>query len=250
MVFSVLISTVTGLFVTLCFMFSIVDIDSVLGSATGVPYIQIIKNATRSNGGTVVLSLFMIILSLYGAVTSITVASQVSWAFARDGGLLLASSFSKMSSGLHVPVQALVLCTFVLSWIGFIYLGSITAFKSFLSALTILFFACYAMVIGSFMVNRRYIEHKGPYGLSPVVGWSVNSIAMVYMLIFGVFFCFPSVYPPTVDTMNWSSVILAGVVVFSSIGFVTWGRNSYVGPSGAVIGQRIGKATITEESAL
>ncbi|SPO32819.1 probable HNM1 - Choline permease [Ustilago trichophora] len=243
MVYSVLIGTVTGLFVTLCFMFSIVDIDGVLATATGVPYIQIVKNATRSNGATVVLSLFMIILSMYGAVTSITVASRVSWAFARDGGLLLPNTFSKMSSRLHVPVQALILCTFVSSCIGVIYLGSITAFNSFLSALTILFFACYAMVIGSFMLNKRYIEKRGPYRLSSTVGWTVNTIAMVYMLVFGVFFCFPYVYPTTANTMNWSSVILAGVVLLSSVGYLTWGKNSYAGPSGAVLAERTGKGT-------
>lgn len=245
MVYSVLIGTITGLFVTLCFMFSIVDIDGVLGSATGVPYIQIIKNATRSNGATVVLSLFMIILSMYGAVTSITVASRVAWAFARDGGLLLPNTFSKMSSKLHVPIQSLILCTFVSSCIGVIYLGSITAFNSFLSALTILFFACYAMVIGAFMLNNRYIEKRGPYRLSSMVGWTVNVIAMIYMLVFGVFFCFPSVYPPAADTMNWSSVILVGVILLSSVGYVTWGKNSYAGPSGAVLAERIGQSSTT-----
>ncbi|CDS00330.1 hypothetical protein [Sporisorium scitamineum] len=243
MVYSVLIGTVTGLFVTLCFMFSIVDIDGVLSSATGVPYIQSIKNATRSNGATVVLSLFMIVLSMYGAVTSVTVASRVAWAFARDGGLLFPNTFSKMSSQLHVPVQSLLLCIFASSCIGVIYLGGTTAFNSFLSALTILFFACYAMVIGSFMLNRRYIPKKGPYHLSPTTGWIVNTIAMVYMVVFGVFFCFPSVYPPTADTMNWSSVILVGVVVLSSVGYVTWGRKSYAGPSGAVLAEPIGEST-------
>ncbi|TKY90271.1 hypothetical protein EX895_000269 [Sporisorium graminicola] len=245
MVYSVLIGTVTGLFVTLCFMFSIADIDGVLASAGGVPYIQIIKNATRSNGATVVLSLFMIILSMYGAVTSVTVASRVAWAFARDGGLFFPKTFTRMSSSLHVPVLSLILCTFGSSCIGVIYLGSITAFNSFLSALTILFFACYAMVIGSFMLNRRYLPKKGPYHLSSTVGWTVNTIAMVYMLVFGVFFCFPSVYPPTANTMNWSSVILVGVFLLSSVGYVTWGRNSYAGPSGAVMAERIGESSET-----
>ena len=243
MVYSVLIGTVTGLFVTLCFMFSIVDIDGVLGSATGVPYIQIIRNATRSNGATVVLSLFMIILSMYGAVTSVTVASRVAWAFARDGGLLLPKTFSKMSSSLHVPVQSLILCTFVSSCIGVIYLGSITAFNSFLSALTILFFACYAMVIGGFMFNKRHIEKRGPYHLASTLGWTVNSIALIYMLVFGILFSFPSVYPPTAATMNWSSVILAGVVLLSSVGYITWGKQSYAGPSGAVLAERIGQSS-------
>lgn len=245
MVYSVLIGTITGLFVTLCFMFSIVDIEGVLASAGGVPYIQIIKNATQSNGATVVLSLFMIILSLYGAVTSVTVASRVAWAFARDGGLLLPNTFSKMSSRLHVPVQSLILCTFVSSCIGVIYLGSITAFTSFLTALTILFFACYAMVIGSFMLNNRYIERRGPYRLSSFIGWLVNSISMIYMAVFGVFFCFPSVYPPTANTMNWSSVILVGVVLISSVGYFTWGKRSYAGPSGAVLDQRIGHGAVS-----
>ncbi|EST08577.1 Amino acid/polyamine transporter I [Kalmanozyma brasiliensis GHG001] len=242
MVYSVLIGTVTGLFVTLCFMFSIVDVDGVLTSATGVPYIQIIRNATQSNGATVVLSLFMIILSMYGAVTSVTVASRVSWAFARDGGLLFPKTFSKMSTSLHVPVQSLLLCVLISSCVGVIYLGSITAFNSFLAALTILFFACYAMVIGSFMLNGRYIEKRGPYKLSSTVGWTVNVIAMVYMIFFGVIFCFPFVYPPTANTMNWSSVILVGVVLLSSVGYVTWGRNSYAGPSGAVMAERIGQS--------
>jgi choline transport protein len=99
------------------------------------------------------------------------------------------------------------------------------------------------MVIGAFMLNNRYIERSGPYRLSSTIGWAVNAIAMVYMLVFGVFFCFPTVYPPEANTMNWSSVILVGVFLISSVGYVTWGRNSYAGPSGAVLAKRIGKGT-------
>lgn len=233
MVISVLIGTVTGLVYALCFMFSIVDIDGVLATATGVPYIQIILNATQSRGATVVLSMFMIILSFYGAVTSITVASRVSWAFARDGGLLVPRFFAKNSKTLHVPVPALILSTFIASCIGFIYLGSLTAFNSFLSALTILFFACYGLVIGGFLASKRHLPVPGPYKLSSAVGYFVNIVSLVYMSVFGVFFCFPSVYPPTAQTMNWASVVLVGFATISTVGYYAWGKRSYNGPSSA-----------------
>lgn len=49
-------------------LYAMVDIDSILGSPTGVPYIQLLYNATQSYAGTVCLSLCIIIITFLGLI--------------------------------------------------------------------------------------------------------------------------------------------------------------------------------------
>jgi amino acid transporter len=63
-----------------------------------------------------------------------------------------------------------------------------------------------------------------------VFGLIMNVVAVLWLCLTLVIAFFPGTPNPPPIAMNWSIVVWGGVVVFSIIYFVLWGRKSYAGP--------------------
>jgi len=61
-------------------------------------------------------------------------------------------------------------------------------------------------------------------------GTPINAIAFVYSLFIFFWTGWPGAADPTVQTMNWSSVMFGGVFLLSLVYYVIWGRTQYKGP--------------------
>ena len=72
---------------TVTIMSTLGDVDSILTTSTGQPYIQVLLNATQSRVGTSILTAVVAVLLLFAAVNLVTTASRQLFAFARDHGL-------------------------------------------------------------------------------------------------------------------------------------------------------------------
>lgn len=81
------VNYVIGFAMLLTTIFVIGDIDSVINTATGQPYIQVIWNATQSRGGTIAFAAMIAFLFFFAAINTNTTSSRQLYAFARDGGL-------------------------------------------------------------------------------------------------------------------------------------------------------------------
>ena len=75
-----------GFTMLVAFIAVVGNVDQVLASATGEPWIQVLWNATQS--ATMALTFFVIFFLLFGAIDSNTTSSRQLYAFARDGGCL------------------------------------------------------------------------------------------------------------------------------------------------------------------
>ena len=64
---------------------------------------------------------------------------------------------------------------------------------------------------------------KGP------VGYVVNAVASLYIVLFVVIFCFPFSLPVSASTMNYSSLLTGGTTVFVAL-FWFWRQKDYEGP--------------------
>jgi choline transport protein len=67
--------------------FTLGDIDNILATTTGEPFIQVFFNATRSYVGTNVIVAIVIIMLTACCISEGATASRQIWSFARDGGL-------------------------------------------------------------------------------------------------------------------------------------------------------------------
>lgn len=86
-----------GFIMLLAFMFVIGDVQSVLATSTGEPWIQVIWNATESKGATITMTAIVAFFFLFAAVNTNTTSSRQLYAFARDGGLPFSDWICKVS---------------------------------------------------------------------------------------------------------------------------------------------------------
>lgn len=70
----------------------------------------------------------------------------------------------------------------------------------------------------------------GPFYMGQKLGMAVNLLALVYILVTVVFFCFPLVMPATVQNMNYTSVITVGLMALTALWWVVRARKNFQGP--------------------
>ncbi len=87
MLTTAVVNYLLGFIMLVAFIAVVGNVDQVLASATGEPWIQVLWNATQSRTATMALTFFVIFFLLFGAIDSNTTSSRQLYAFARDGGL-------------------------------------------------------------------------------------------------------------------------------------------------------------------
>jgi choline transport protein len=93
---SVVLNASLAFLMAVTLIFTIGDIEAVLATPTGQPFIQIIYNATQSVGATNTMVTIVIILLTACAVSELATASRQIWSFARDQGLPASTWLSRV----------------------------------------------------------------------------------------------------------------------------------------------------------
>ncbi|KAJ1324346.1 choline transport protein [Microdochium nivale] len=219
MVGGVTINGVLGLAFTIMLLYSTSPLDALLTTPTGFPAIQILLDVTRSRAGTIILSLITSIIATAGAIAGLSSTSRTLYAFARDKGVPFSNYFSQVSPTLHVPVQAVVVGFVLQALLGLLYLGNPTAFNAVLSLAIIGSYLTHLVPI-VYMITRgrprMRASQYGSFALSKTVGYVVNVVSVVWILVVVVFSMFPLTMPVTAENMNYSSAVLVGWGAFGA----------------------------------
>lgn len=67
-----------------------------------------------------------------------------------------------------------------------------------------------------------------------MLGFIMNAIACVYIVVFIVIFCFPYSLPTTASTMNYASLITGGLSIFIAAWYF-FGCRGYTGPPALIV---------------
>lgn len=182
MVGSVLAASFTGfLFVIpMSFLFP-ENLSDILDAAAGQPLPVAFSIATGSAGGAFGLLFLILVVGMFAAIGSLTVASRCVWSFSRDNGVPLSSVWRRVDGFHQIPLLSLILNTVVISLLGLIYLGNSGAFSAFTGAATILLGLSYVACVAMSLIDRRRIVKRAPWSLGKL-GFPVNSIACAYCL--------------------------------------------------------------------
>jgi choline transport protein len=86
-----------GFMMTVAFIAVLGNINEDIASPTGLPYVQVIWNATLSRAGTMTIVALIIFFFIFCAVNQNTTSSRQLYAFARDGGLPFSAWVSYVS---------------------------------------------------------------------------------------------------------------------------------------------------------
>ncbi|KAF4769700.1 hypothetical protein HAV15_012029 [Penicillium sp. str.  len=238
MIGSVMINGVIGLVYAIVLLFSSGDLQSLLESKTGFPFMQLFFNVTGSPAGASVLALCITLIAMAANAACVTSTSRTAWAFARDGGLPASQLFAKVSPTLKVPVYMVLVVGFLQMLLGFIYLGSSTAFNAVLSMAILGMYASYISPIMFMLIYGRRESApifrglgSGSFNLGPRWGPVVNIAAILWLIIGMVFSTFPTVEPVTPENMNYCIVVTMGWMLVGGVYYyLLGGKKQFTGP--------------------
>lgn len=192
MVGSVVINGIIGFVWCLALLFSLGDLEQVLSSPTGFPFMQIFLDATKSPAAATVMSLIVSLIAVAANAAGLTSTSRTFWALARDNATPKASYFAHVDSKLHVPVRMIVLISILQFLLGFIYIGNTTAFNAVLSMAILGMYLSYLLpIVYMLLFGRGSGDHQpGPFSLGKL-GPLVNLVAISWLVLAMFFRCVP-----------------------------------------------------------
>lgn len=120
--------------------------------------------------------------------------------------------------------------------LGFVNIGSSTAFNAFTSLALIGHYTSYLIPISLISV-RRFGRKEIPWGPWTLGRWGlpINLISIVYSIILIIFAVFPLFQLVTAENMNYAGVIFGAAVLVSTVMWIGYGRKMYWGPVREVI---------------
>ncbi|EDN99242.1 hypothetical protein SS1G_14102 [Sclerotinia sclerotiorum 1980 UF-70] len=204
---------------------------------------------TAGTTGLLFVIFFPIFCTLIG--TYIT-AGRCLWTLARDGAVPYSSWLHAIDSHEDPrdksPFNATIACGIWSTVLGAIYVGSSTAFNAFIGSFVVLLTLSYLAAILPFIFTGRFTQSNqasGAYNNRMVPGWFVmnnfvgyivNVISCLYIVVFVVIYCFPYAVPFNAASMNYSCLIAGALSLTAGVWWLVKG-GSYKGPQAGVHGQ-------------
>ncbi|KAL1957144.1 hypothetical protein VTO42DRAFT_6287 [Malbranchea cinnamomea] len=230
-------------------LFSLGDLEAALNSPTGFPFMEIFLQATKSVPGATVMACIIAVLALCADVGFLASASRMMWSFARDRGLPGWKILSRVDRRTSVPVWAITTITVISVALSLILIGSVLAFNIIVSLTVACLYLSYLIAIALILYRRctgavSYASDSptmlantvgtrllwGPWHFRGALGIIINICACLYLTLL-LFFSFWPVYVPiTPADMNYTSVLMVGVIVFSIFYYQLFARKHYKGP--------------------
>ena len=232
MILTTLINGAMGWIIIITFSMVLGNLDDVISSPTGQPYIQVFYNVTQSYAGASVLSALVIVMAMFCNLSITATASRQLFAFARDQGVPFARWFAYIPQGWDVPMNSIVVSFVVSCLLAIINIGSTIALNNITSlslcAILSSYIASIGLVFWRRLTNRPLLPSK--FRLSKPVGLVLNGFSLAFLAIVFVFSFFPGSPNPTPAMMNWAILIYGVVIIFALFYYLVWARRVYDGP--------------------
>ncbi|KAG0694600.1 amino acid/polyamine transporter I [Suillus ampliporus] len=206
------------------------DVNSLLNSPVGQPMAQIFFNSFGQNGTLALWS--MVVLAQYMMGSSMVLASsRQTFAFARDGALPFSSYLYRMNGFTKTPVNTVWFVAAVSIIFGLLSFAGSQAINAIFSlSVTALYIAYTIPVVARFAFKNNF--KPGPFNLG-IFSFPVAAIAVSYMFIMDIVFFFPTTPQTDVANMNYTVVVLGGILILSIIWYyfpVYGGVHWFTGP--------------------
>ncbi|KAJ5351886.1 amino acid transporter [Penicillium brevicompactum] len=193
-----------------------------------LPSLELFYQATGSKTASVFLQVYLTIL-YYSCVPSQWItSSRMAWAFSRDNGLPFSHYWAKVDEKRGIPIRALLLSASFCAIYGLLYIASTQAFNSIINTAVLMLNITYTVPQGILVTCGRHKLPSRYYNLG-IWGYAINAFSVLWLILSGIFFCFPTSNPPTINNMNYNSVVLCGI--FGLVSFC-WleRRKKFTGP--------------------
>ena len=231
MLWSVAFNAALGFIMAITLCFTLGNVDDILATKTGFPFIQIIFNVTHSHAAISVLTTVVVITLIASAIAEVATASRQLWSFARDGGFPGYRWIARITPGWNIPLNAVIVSLIVTSLLSLINIGSSAALTAVLALTLASLLTSYMIVIVCLLIKRFKGEPlpKSRFSLGRW-GMVVNILALCFLAPIFVFSFFPPATPVEPSTVNWAIVIYSGILGFATIYYFVRGHKDYVAP--------------------
>ncbi|KAB8068941.1 amino acid transporter [Aspergillus leporis] len=231
MITSVLINDCAGFLMLVTICFTLGDIDEVLATPTGYPFIQVFYNATNSLPGTNTMTAVLVLTLTASTITELATASRQLWSFARDGGLPFSGFFGYVTPGWNIPLNAVMVSLVVTILLSLINIGSTTALLAIVTLTIGSLMSSYVITIGCLLLKRIRGQPLPPRRWSlGRYGMAINIGALCFLLPVFVFAFFPLTSTVDKESMNWCVVMYCGIMLIAITYYIFRGRHVYVPP--------------------
>ncbi|KAK5049998.1 hypothetical protein LTR84_004117 [Exophiala bonariae] len=231
MVWTSVVNGALGFVMLITFCYTLGDLESVLSTPTGYPFIQVFYNVTGSKGGATAMSCILVLSATANGMTNMATASRQLFAFARDKGLPFHEWFAYVDRRWEIPVNAVFFTISTSTLFSLINIGSTVAFNQILSLGLAALLSSYLISICCVALRRvrgqRLLDRSFDLGR---LGLLINGGAIAFLLLALVMSFFPGAPHPTITTMNWSCLAYGGVLIIGGIYYAFWARHHYIGP--------------------
>lgn len=228
------LSIATALPLAIATFFCVQDLDAVISTPTGLPSLEIFFQCLGSVNGAITLQVFMVINFLCAGVSIHTWQSRLAWALAYDQGWPFSNHISKVAgSPFEVPIWANLWSAAWVALLGCLYLGSTQAFNAFIGGGILLQYLSYSVCVIMLLYYGRSNIVPGPFWW-PRFGPIANYVTIAWTILTLVFYSFPAYYPVTGAGMNYVSVVIIFMFLYSGAFWLLQGRSKYVLPADRV----------------
>ncbi|KAF9479939.1 amino acid transporter [Pholiota conissans] len=237
---SIIVSTGLGCVLGWGFIVSVAfnmgtDLISILSNPIGQPMATILFNSLGLKGTLAVFSLIIVTINMASMNVLVATSRQI-FAFSRDGALPLSKYLYRINSYTGTPVIAVMFSATGAMLLGLLSFAGPAAIGAIFTMGVVCTYIAYSIPIAVRHIGGQNFT-PGPFSLgifSPLVAF----VALGYMTVMIVILIFPTEPAPTAENMNYTVVVVGGILVLSTIYYFLpgiGGRHWFTGPVRTVV---------------
>lgn len=218
-------TAISGLVICVICAFCITDMDAMAADPTGFPLLTLVYEHWGAPATAAFVLVVMICTIVGGSAILLAYSFQIA-AFARDGGVPFADTFSKVNQRVNMPVRAIIaLCCAgcLLLLFGLSNTASAIIYSLAVMAYLLTYSLPNLLVVLS---GDRWTPGPFNYGRfdKPVFAWAFCS-----QLYLAVMQAFPPMRAWTAATFNYNWIVTVGVLLLAVALYLVVGRHKYRG---------------------
>ncbi|SMN19345.1 similar to Saccharomyces cerevisiae YKL174C TPO5 Protein involved in excretion of putrescine and spermidine [Maudiozyma saulgeensis] len=228
---SVLISAFSGVIFLIPIMIILPDVENLFNENNYniLPIVNIFVKSTDS----MIVSFFLVLMILgnlfFSGIGSITTSSRAVYSFSRDHAIPRHDlwTFVKPESQSKVPVNSVLLSMAISYILGLLALFSTAAFNAFIGAAVLCLCSGTCIPLILVLFRRRRVLKNAPVKIRYKLGWGINIISILWLLLSMFSVCMPISVPVTVRSMNYAIMVYILCLICITGLYFKWGKYNF-----------------------
>ncbi|KAH6980624.1 putative amino acid transporter [Ilyonectria sp. MPI-CAGE-AT-0026] len=230
MIGTVFLCGISGLIMTIVYLFCLVNPGNLLTPIGGQPIYQLLSDSYDSLALTVISALFYAVIYFFDVPILVTGLSRIVWTTARSGGMPFSNWLSEVDERRHLPVNSIIAMVVTSVLLSLLQFGPSAIIGNMYSASIMSLFTSYTLPLVGVIIGRwKAIPNTHYFNLGRA-GPVLNVISVCWMVVAIVFCAFPTFVPVDAGSMNYAVVIVGVGVSIFGVNWIFYARKNYTAP--------------------